>query len=80
MSKFARRAWLEEEIIIFHQDNAPADKIFLAIEKLQDLRYYLLGHPDLAPSDFHLFPSMKKFVFGKCFASNEEVERAVDVF
>ena len=36
--------------------------------------------PDLAPSDFHLFPNLKKFVSGKCFVSNEEVERVVDEY
>jgi len=38
--------------------------------------YELLEHPpyspDLAPSDFHLFPNLKKFVVGKRFGSNEE--------
>jgi len=29
--------------------------------------------PDLAPSDFHLFLNLKKFVAGKHFRSNEEV-------
>jgi hypothetical protein len=41
-----------------------------------------LGHapylPDVAPSDFHLFPNLKQFVSGKRFASSEEVEAAVD--
>jgi len=45
--------------------------------KLRDLKYELLEHPsyspDLAPSDFHLFPNLKKFVAGKRFRSNEEV-------
>ncbi|UYV67817.1 hypothetical protein LAZ67_5002129 [Cordylochernes scorpioides] len=36
--------------------------------------------PDLAPSDFHFFPHLKKFVFEKHFGSNEEVERAVDEY
>ncbi|UYV63438.1 POLK [Cordylochernes scorpioides] len=31
-------------------------------------------------TDFHLFPHLKKFVSGKGFASNEEVERAVDEY
>ncbi|UYV67618.1 hypothetical protein LAZ67_5001385 [Cordylochernes scorpioides] len=54
----------------------------LTIGKLQDLRYDLFSHPpyspDLAPSDSHLFPYLKEFVSGKCFTSNEEVERVVD--
>ena len=36
--------------------------------------------PDLAPSDFHLFSNPKKFDFGKCFASNEEVEKAINEY
>jgi len=33
--------------------------------------------PDLTPSDFHLFPNLKKFMTGKHFGSNEEVIAAV---
>ena len=74
----------EKKKIIFHEDNAPAHQSVLAMERLQDLRYDLLGHPhystDLAPSDFHLFPNLKKFVCGKRSASNEAVERAIDEY
>ena len=73
--------WLEEEKKnIFHQDNAPAHISVLAMGKLWDLRYDLLGHPDLAPSNFNLFPNLKKFVPGKPFVSNEELERAIDKY
>lgn len=59
------KTWLEEEKkIIFRQDNAPAHKGALAMGKLLDLGYDLLGHPpyspDLAPSVFHLFPNVNK--------------------
>jgi histone-lysine N-methyltransferase SETMAR len=33
--------------------------------------------PDLAPSDFHLFPTLKEFLDGRRFRSNEEVQDAV---
>jgi hypothetical protein len=33
--------------------------------------------PDLAPSDFHLFPKMKKHLRGQCFHSNEDVQNEV---
>ena len=33
--------------------------------------------PDLAPSDFFLFPNLKKFMFGCHFWSDEEVVMAV---
>lgn len=68
--------------IIFHQDNAPAYKSVLAMGKLRDLKYEVLEHPpyslDLAPSDFHLFPNLKKFMSGKHFSSNEEAIAAVE--
>ena len=85
MSKFVRRdfVWRRKKIIS-HQDNAPAHKSVLAMGELRDLRYNLLSYPscspDLAPSGFHLFPNLKKFVSGKHFPYNEEVERAVDEY
>ncbi|UYV79317.1 hypothetical protein LAZ67_17002127 [Cordylochernes scorpioides] len=36
--------------------------------------------PDLASSDFHLFPHLNQFVSGKHFMSNEEVERTLDEY
>jgi len=49
--------------------------------KLRDLYYELLEHPpdfpDLAPSDFCLFPKLKLFLTGQCFSSNQEVIAAV---
>ncbi|GFY14701.1 hypothetical protein TNCV_647451 [Trichonephila clavipes] len=35
---------------------------------------------DLSPSDFHLFPNLKKSVSWTCFVSSEEVERALDEY
>ncbi|UYV82323.1 hypothetical protein LAZ67_21001707 [Cordylochernes scorpioides] len=40
-------AWLEEEKIIFHKDNASAHKCELAMRKLRGSRYDLLGHPPI---------------------------------
>jgi histone-lysine N-methyltransferase SETMAR len=33
--------------------------------------------PDLAPSDFHLFPNFKEFLGGSRFKNDEEVKDAV---
>jgi histone-lysine N-methyltransferase SETMAR len=67
---------LQKKKIIFHQDSAPAHKIVLAMEKLRDVHYELLEHPphspDLAPSDFHLFPKPKLFLAGQRFSLNQE--------
>ena len=69
---------------IFHQDNATAHKSVLAMQKLRDLLYELLEHPpcspDLAPSDFFLFPKLKIFHAGQIFSSNQEAIAAVDVY
>jgi hypothetical protein len=44
--------------------------------KLRDLHYELLEHspysPDLASSDFYLFPKLKFFLAGQRFSSNQE--------
>jgi hypothetical protein len=58
--------------ITFHQDNAPILKSVLAMGKLKDLHYELLEHPpyspDLALSDFCLFPKLKLFLAGQRFS------------
>jgi histone-lysine N-methyltransferase SETMAR len=49
--------------------------------KLRDLHYELLEHPpyspDLAASDFSLFPKLKLFLAGQRFSSNQEAIAAV---
>jgi histone-lysine N-methyltransferase SETMAR len=58
--------------------------VFLAMGKLRDLHYTyeLLEHPpyspDLAPSDFCLFPKLKLFLGGECFSSNQEAIAAAE--
>lgn len=79
-----KRPGLMKKKSIFHQDSAPVHKGVVAMGKLRDLGYELLGHPpyspDLAPSDFHLFPKFKKFLSGKRFSSNEDIQTAVDAY
>ena len=45
--------------------------------KIHKLGYELLPHPayspNLVPSDYFLFPNLKKWLGGKRFGSNEEV-------
>jgi len=57
-------------------------KSVLAMGKLRDLHYELLEHPpyfpDLAPSDFCLFPKLKIFLAGQRFSSNQEAIAAVE--
>jgi len=77
-----KRPSLQKKKTIFHQDNAPANKSVLAMGKLRDLRYELLEHPphcpDLAPSDFYLFPKLKLFLASQCFSLNQETIAAVE--
>jgi len=67
---------LQKKKFIFYQDSAPAHKSVLAMGKLRNLHYELLEHPpcspDLAPSDFCLFPKHKLFLAGQRFSLNQE--------
>jgi histone-lysine N-methyltransferase SETMAR len=74
-----KRSGLQKKNIIFHQDNATAHKSVLVME---NLHYELLEHPpyspDLAPSDFCLFPKLKLYLAGQRFSSNQEAIAAVE--
>jgi histone-lysine N-methyltransferase SETMAR len=52
--------------------------------KLRNLHYELLEHPpyspDLALSDFYLFPKLKLLLAGQRFSSNQEVIAAVEEY
>ena len=56
----------------------------MAKGKLRDLHYELLEHPpfspDLAPSDFYLFPKLKLFLAGQGFSSNQEAVAAEEEY
>ncbi|GFV32159.1 histone-lysine N-methyltransferase SETMAR [Trichonephila clavipes] len=61
---------------MFHQDNAPSYTLAIAMMKIHELRFELLGHPlyspDLAPSNFFLFSHLNIALGGQGFSSNEE--------
>lgn len=77
-----KRPHLAKKKIFFHQDNAPVHTFVIAMAKINELQFELLLHapysPDLAPSDYFLFPNLKKWLGGKRFANNEEVNSAID--
>jgi len=58
-------------------DNAPAHRELETQKKLAYLGFQYLDHlpfsPDLAPSDYHLFPGLKKKLKGRHFSSDAEV-------
>lgn len=67
---------------LLQQDNARPHTARRTKEVLNDLRWELLPHPpyspDLAPSDYHLFPNMKKPLRGVRFESLNDVKRAIN--
>ena len=81
--KEKRRGKLSKDVLLL-RDNAPAHKSHVAMQKIRDLGFELLEYPpyapDLAPSDYHLFPQLNKSLKGRKVSSNEEVIKAVEVW
>jgi histone-lysine N-methyltransferase SETMAR len=52
------------------------------VTEIRNLHYELLEYPpyspDLAPSDFYLFPKLKLFLAGRHFSSNQKAIAAVE--
>ena len=65
-------------------DNAPAHPALATQKKLAYLGFQFLDHPpyspDLAPSDYHLFPGLKKQLKGRHFSSDAEVIAAAETW
>ena len=70
--------------VLYHQDNAPAHKSAVAMAAIHNCGFELLDHPpyspDLAPSDYHLFPQLKKHLKGTKFHSDSEVIAATEAW
>jgi len=66
---------------ILHQDNAPPHKARIVIEFLVEQRIETLRHPpyspDLVPSDFWLFDTLKLSLRGRQFPSRSSLGSAV---
>ena len=81
--KIKRRGKLTKGVL-FHQDNAPVHKSVIAMAAIHDCGFKLIEHPpyspDLAPSDFHLFPKLKTAISSTHFQSDDDVIHAVDDF
>ena len=80
----AKRPHMKRKKILFLQDNAPAHKSIATTAKINDLRLQLLSHPpyspDLAPSDYYLFPNLKRWLINKKFSSREEIIDATEEY
>jgi transposase len=70
-----------QDSVFFLQDNARPHIVALMMTTPLKLKWDVLPHPpyspDLAPSDYHLFGPMKRFLGGKRFQNNDEVIAAV---
>jgi len=71
-------------IKLFLHDNAPAHRALATQKKLVYPGFQCLDlppySPDLAPSDYHLFPGLKKQLKGRHFSSDVEVIAAADTW
>jgi len=65
-------------------DNAPAHRALATQKKLAYMDFQCLDHPpyspDLAPSDYHLFPGLKKQLEGRQFSSDAEFTSAAETW
>ena len=68
--------------ILLQQDNVRVHTCKIAMDAVERNRYKLIQYPayslDLAPSDYFLFPNLKKDICGRHFRSNKEVVAAVE--
>jgi histone-lysine N-methyltransferase SETMAR len=65
-------------------DKAPSHRALATQKKLTYLGYQCLDHPpyspELAPSDYHLFPELKKQLKGGHFSSDTEIIAAAETW
>jgi len=70
--------------VLFLHDNAPARRALATQKKLAYLGFQCLDHPpnspDLALSEYHLFPGLKKQFKGRHFLSDVEVIAAAETW
>ena len=80
--KEKRRGKITKGVLLLH--NAPAHRPLATQKKLAYLGFQCLDHPpcfpDLAPSDYHLFPGLKKQLKYCHFSSDAEVIGAAETW
>ena len=68
-------------LILLLHDSARLHSAHATIDALETLKFEVLSHPpycpDLALSDFHFFPHLKRDLKGTHFTSDDEVKQAV---
>lgn len=77
-----KRRGMISSIPLLLQDNAPVHTGQVAMAALQECSFQILSHPpyspDLAPSDYHLFPNLKKHLRGRRFSSDEDLKTSTE--
>lgn len=78
-----RRGKLRSGVLLL-QDNAPSHTSHVAMAAARQCGFELLNHPpyspDLAPSDFYLFPKLKSVLRGRVYDTDSDVIDAVNEF
>ena len=76
-----RRGILDVDNVIILHDNARPHVANKTVNKLRKFYWEFLEHPphspDLAPSDFHLFSPLNKFLVGQRFTCDDQDKAAV---
>lgn len=79
--KEKRRGKLAKGVLLLH-DNAPVHKARVAVSAVASCGFEEINHPpyspDLAPSDYFLFPSLKKDLRGRRFEDEMSLQAAVN--
>ena len=70
--------------VLFLYDNGSAHRALVTQKELAYLGFHFLDHPpyspDLAPSNYHLFPGLKKQFKGRHFSSDKEFIAAAETW
>lgn len=78
-----RRGMLSKGVLLLH-DNARPHTARKTVELLGKFNWDIIPHPpyspDLAPSDYYLFPKLKVHLGGSRFTNDEELKAAVEEF
>jgi len=79
-----KRRGKDTKVVLFLHDNAPAHRALATQKKLAYLGFQYHDHrpysPDLVPSDYHLFPGLKKQLKDRHFSSDTEVISAAETW
>lgn len=78
IEKRGQNKW-DDGVFLLH-DNAPCHTSKIAKEKIRSTGFIELYHPpyspDLAPSDYFLFPKLKNYMRGRKYNSDEQVRKS----